>query len=174
LLLGTGFIVVILEEMVEDFLGVEFGFNGQQLGILWSAIFILSAMAAKLTPKLRKVLNSNLLTILIGLLISVSLLISPVLGMVLGGFILAFRSSLMAIFENLVSITINFNTKSEYRTTTLSTFNMIKNLPYVLTAYFIGRISDTISAKNTAVLLGISLFVLITSFGVLRNKKVRQ
>ena len=80
----------------------------------------------------------------------------------------------MAIFENLVSITINFNTKSEYRTTTLSTFNMIKNLPYVLTAYFIGRISDTISAKNTAVLLGISLFVLITSFGVLRNKKVRQ
>ena len=91
--------------------------------------------------------------------------------MIAGGLILAFRSSLMAIFESLVSIVVNNNTESKYRATTLSTFNMIKNTPYVLTAYFIGRISDTISAKNTAVLLGITLFILLVGFGAFRNEK---
>jgi predicted MFS family arabinose efflux permease len=81
--------------------------------------------------------------------------------LIVGGISLAFRASFEGIFNNLTSIIINNNTESRYRATTISTFNMIKNVPYVLTAYFVGSISDHFSAKNTALYLGIILAIIL-------------
>ena len=69
LLLSIGFFVVISSEMIDSFLGFEFGFNEVQLGILWSVIFVISALASQLTPILRKILKGNWPVIAIGILI---------------------------------------------------------------------------------------------------------
>lgn len=143
--------------MVDSFLSFEFGFNDKQMGILWSAIFIISAFASQLTSHIKKLFGSNKSIIIVGLLIAVTFIISPYIGLIVGGLSLILRSSLLGIFGNLSSIQINNNTDFEYRATTLSTFNMIKNIPYVLTAYFIGGISDFISAKTVSLYLGIIL-----------------
>jgi len=58
-------------------------------------------------------------------------------------------------------VLINKNTKSKYRATTISTFNMIKNIPYLLFAYLIGSLSGTISARYTALVLGLLLLFLL-------------
>jgi len=160
-LLSIGFFVVIASEMLDSFLGFEFGFNEIELGILWSVIFVISALASQLTPWLRKIFKENGSIIFTGVGMAITLLISPILGLVLGGISLALRSSLQGIFGNLASITINQNTESRFRATTLSTFNMIKNIPYVLSAYFIGSISDKLSAKTTAMYLGALLLAFI-------------
>ena len=161
LLLSIGFFVVISSEMIDSFLGFEFGFNEVQLGILWSVIFVISALASQLTPILRKILKGNRPIIGIGILMAITFIISPIAGLVIGGISLALRSSLQGIFGNLASITINNKTESKYRATTLSTFNMIKNVPYILTAYFIGSLSDRLSAKTIALYLGIALIIFI-------------
>lgn len=171
LFLSIGFFVVIASEMLDSFLGFEFGFNAEQLGILWSAIFLISAGASQLTPFIRKILKGNLPIILTGIAIVITFIVSPLLGLILGGISLAIRSSLEAIFGNLASITINQNTESRYRATTISTFNMIKNVPYILCAFFVGSISDKISAKTTAMYLGILLLVFICFQLILSRRK---
>lgn len=161
LLLSVGFFVVIANEMHDYFLGAEFGFSEVQLGILWGVIYIISAAATQATPYLRKMFKDNLSIIFTGVVIAITFIISPFLGLVLGGISLAIRASLEGVFGNLASIYINQNTESKYRATTLSTFNMIKNIPYVLSAYYIGAISDHLSAKTTAMYMGIILLLFI-------------
>ena len=97
LLLSIGFFVVISSEMIDSFLGFEFGFNEVQLGILWSVIFVISALASQLTPILRKILKGNRPIIGIGILMAITFIISPIAGLVIGGISLALRSSLQGI-----------------------------------------------------------------------------
>jgi len=174
LLLSIGFIVVIASEMLDSFLGFEFGFSAEQLGILWSVIFIISALASQLTPFINRLFKGNLSILFVGVLMVVTFFFSPWIGLVFGGLSLVFRSSLEAIFDNLASITVNQNTESKYRATTISTFNMIKNIPYVLSAYFIGSLSDKISAKTTAMYLGILLLGFILAQSIFSRKTLKD
>lgn len=161
LMLSIGFVVVISSEMVDSFVSFEFGFTDKQMGVLWSVIFILSAFASQLTPKIKKYFGLNKSLFIVGIFMAVTFIISPFIGLIIGGISLILRSSLQGIFGNLSSVVINNNTESKYRATTISTFNMIKNVPYVLTAYFIGGISDLLSAKIVSMCLGIVLVVLV-------------
>ena len=174
LLLSVGFFVIISAEMVDGFLGFEFGFNEIQMGILWSVIYVICAIASQLTPFIRKTFKGNRSIIVVGLLMAVTFIVSPFIGLIVGGLTLALRSSLHSIFGNLYSIAINNNTESKYRATTLSTFNMMKNTPYVLTAYFIGSLSDKLSAKTIALYLGIALiiFILVQTIPFKRNSSI--
>lgn len=158
LLLSIGVIGVIVDEMLYSFLGVEFGLKAESIGIVWAIIFLISAAAVQATPFIRKFLGNKKAVIITGGVIALTLIASPILGFTLGVVSILVSSTFLAILANLTSIVINKNTESKFRATTLSTFNMFKNIPYVLCAYFIGSLSDTISAKNTAFVLGFILF----------------
>ncbi|OGK11577.1 hypothetical protein A2954_01825 [Candidatus Roizmanbacteria bacterium RIFCSPLOWO2_01_FULL_37_12] len=171
LLLLIGALVVIADEMLNSFLGVEFGFSVKLAGIFWSVIYIISSLSSQLTPRILKYFAETKSIILIGFLIGITFMVSPFIGLLMGGISLLFRSSLQAIFFNLASIVINKNTESNYRATTLSTFSMLKNIPYVCLAFFVGFMADKYTAKNVAFWLGIILFMLIAS-QFFRKKKV--
>lgn len=171
ILLSIGFITVISSEMVDSFVSFEFGFTDKQMGVLWSVIFIVSAFASQTTSYFKKVFGVKKLIIFVGLLMALTLVVSPFIGLVIGGLSLILRSSLQSMFGNLSSIEINNSTDSEYRATTLSTFNMIKNIPYVLSAYFIGGISDFISAKTVSMYLGAALIIFI-GLSLFRRKRI--
>jgi MFS family permease len=162
-LVGIGSIVVITSEMVNSFLGVELKLNAYQLGMLWSIIFLVSAGASQATPFLHRKFGGDRAVTLIGIVIGLTLAISPMAGMITGAVLLIVRSACEGIFGNLVSISINNATESKYRATTISTFNMIKNLPYVVLACGIGAVADKISATKLAVILGAALMVIILS-----------
>jgi hypothetical protein len=66
---------------------------------------------------------------------------------------------------------INKQTESKYRATTISTFNMLKNLPYVLTAAFIGRLMDIISARHFAFYFGLALLAVLLLQKLTLDKK---
>ncbi|MBP9759181.1 MFS transporter [Candidatus Dojkabacteria bacterium] len=174
LMLSIGFVVVISSEMVDGFLSFEFGFTDKQMGVLWSVIFILSAIASQLTPAINKLFGLKKSLFLVGFVMAITFIISPYIGLILGGLSLIMRSSLQGIFGNLSSVVINNNTESKFRATTISTFNMIKNIPYLLMAYFIGSVSDIISAKNVSMYLGLSLIflLLISLFRSKRNATI--
>jgi hypothetical protein len=169
-LLDFGFIAVIYSEMVDIFLRFEFGYSDKQMGILWSVIFIFSAFASQFTSYIKKTFGINKSIVIVGIATALTYLVSPYAGLILGGLTLILRSSFQGVFGNLTSIEINNSTDSKYRSTTLSTFNMIKNMPYVLTAYFIGGISDTISAKTVSFYLGLALIFLLGISFVRRNR----
>lgn len=170
LLLSIGFFIVISDEMLNGLLGFEFGFNEKQLGLLTAGLLFLSALASQLTPVIKRSLGNNNSLLAIALILMVSLFVSPFAGFVLGGTALLVRYSLQAIFGNISSIIVNEHTDSRYRATTLSTFNMAKNLPYVISAYLIGSLSDIYRAKNIAAVLGLLLFLLLIAQFNLKKK----
>lgn len=172
ILLSIGFVTVISSEMVDSFLSFEFGFNAKQMGVLWSLVFIISALVAQLTSSINNKFGLYKSVLLIGFAISVTFIVSPYLGLILGGVSLLLRSSLQSIFSNLTSISINQTVESKNRATTISTFNVIKNIPYVLSAFFIGTISDLLSAKIISVYLGLFLFIML-GFGYFKKKSFR-
>ena len=161
MLLSIGFFVVIVDEMLNSFLGFEFGFGAKQLGMLTAVIYLISAAATQLTPWIRHKFGDNYSNFVVGGLIAISLIISPIIGIIVGGITLAFRSSLQAIFGSMASVTINNNSESKYRATTISTFNMIKNIPYALSAFFLGSLADQISARWLAAGLGAALLIML-------------
>jgi len=169
-MLSIGFVIVISSEMVDSFLSFEFGFTDKQMGVLWSVIFIVSAFASQLTPAINKLLGLKKSLLVVGVVMAVTFIVSPYIGLILGGASLILRSSLQGIFGNLSSVIVNNNTESKYRATTISTFNMLKNIPYLLMAYFIGSVSDLISAKNVSMYLGIALVILL-AIRVFRSKR---
>lgn len=173
LLLSIGIVVVIADEMLNSFLGIEFGFKEQSIGIFWAILYFISALASQTIPKFRKIWGEKRAIIFVGGLIAISLLVSPVLGLISGGLILLLRSSLQSIYTGLASVEINNNTQSQYRATTLSTFNMLQNIPYVLCAYAVGSLTDQYSAKNSAFVLGVLLLVVL-SLQILHTYKLKQ
>jgi len=142
---------------MEAFLLVEFGFKPQGLGIIYSIIFILSAFSVQLTPWFKQKFGLRSGLVILGLVLATSLMVSPVVGLTLGGLTVLLRYNVAPIFNNLASIMINQRTESKYRATTISTFNMIKNLPYVLSAVFIGQLMDIMSARIFALYFGLAL-----------------
>ena len=172
ILLSIGFVTVISSEMVDSFLSFEFGFNDKQMGILWAVIFIISAIAAQTTSFFNKKLGLHKSILVTGLLMAITFIVSPYLGLILGGMSLILRSSLQSIFGNLASVSINDSTESRFRATTISTFNMIKNIPYVLTAFLIGSVSDLFSAKVISLYLGVFLLIMLGA-GYFKQKSLR-
>ena len=170
-LLGIGAIIVVMDEMLNDFLSVEFGYNAAELGLLWAGIALISAFISRWLSH-SKYYKASIGTIyFIGLTLALSLILSPVAGMIIGGLLLLVRFTLQTIFENQASELINHHSESAYRATTLSTFNLIRSLPYVFTAYFLGSMADTYSAIILAFSLGIFLFMYLGITAVLRKRK---
>ena len=162
LLLSIGFIVIIVDQMLNIILGVEYGMKEQYIGIIWAIVYLVSALALQIIPTISKKINENIALIIIGILIAFTLIISPILGLFIGTLSIIFRSSFQSIYFSLASIAINKNTESKYRATTLSTFNMINNIPYVCTAFFVGSLADKYSAKNISQYLGIILIIFLS------------
>ena len=171
LLVGVGAISVICLEMLNDFLGVEFGFKPAQLAIVWSILYVLCALISQTTGYLRKYISYEKMGILLGILIGITLIVSPIGGIILGGLSLAFRAFFQTAYLNVSSVLINEHIDSKYRTTTLSSFNLLKNIPYVLTAYFLGAFADKFTASWLACILGVALLLFIVPQAFLYAKR---
>ena len=138
-----------------------FGFNSKQLGIFIAVVSLIAAGISQLAPKIIKRFKNLDGAILFGLLIGLTYLISPWAGIVVGGISLLLRVAFQTVFNNLSLVTINNFTESKDRSTTISSFNMLKSIPYVLTAYFLGFLMDAITARNFAFVLGTLMIILI-------------
>lgn len=161
LFLSIAFFSVICYEILNDVLAVEFGFKPEQLGIFLGVLSLIAATASQFTVKLEKYLNSNILFIILGTFIAITLIFSPYLGLILGGISLILRVIFQVLFRNLTSVVINRNTSSKFRATTLSTFSFLRNMPYIIIAYYVGYLMDFFSGKVFALFMGILLLIVL-------------
>jgi uncharacterized membrane protein len=80
--------------------------------------------------------------------------------------------SFNTINQIITSKLINDQTPSENRATTLSTFNMLLSLPYILMATWIGFLADKYTVQGVVFWLGIVMFAgLVISVGNLWLKR---
>lgn len=172
LLVGTGIFLVIASQVLNDVLGVEFGFQPQQFGIISASMYLIASAATQLVPILRKKLSSVSIVLITALGIAGTFIVSPFLGFMTGAFILGLRWCLQYMYDSTASIIVNTNAVSKYRATTISTLNMLKNLPYALAAYSLGSVMEHASARMFAYYLGIAMLgVIAVAYTFLQSNK---
>lgn len=177
LLIIPGSIMVATENVINDATAVEYGFSSTQLGILATCLYLFGAYVSSRTDFILKRYARNTLYIMMAGLYIVSLLATPYLTLYAGALLLIFRLGIQTLYGNLTSVVVNENTESRYRATTLSTYNLIHNIPYVLSATGIGLLMNAFTARTFSFYLGIGVAIavaLLLSAGLrFHHSKVR-
>jgi MFS family permease len=150
----------IFIEILDPSLALNFGYSEVALGFLYAIIPLVSAAGAHFYPRLKIIMGTNQILFLIIVSFFMTILISPILGIIGFTSFLLYRNIFYPVIDIISSETINSSVDSKYRATTLSTFTMLKKLPYVLVAFFIGSFMDQYTAKNVSIVV-VLIFLLI-------------
>lgn len=159
--LTMGVFFTINMEILDDTLAIEYGYSGRSIGILYAALSIVGAVLSLMYARMVKKVSPVGLLIIIAVLYFITLLLSPLAGLVLGTAMLFVRLPLDSIYRNAVSDVVNKAVESRDRATTISTFSMLQNVPYLFTSIFIGVWMAEIGAKNFAFWYGLVMAILI-------------
>lgn len=164
LFLLPGAFMIATENVINDATAIELGFNSAQLGIFVTTLYLLGVLVSEKTEWIVGKLNSKHLYILMLTIYLTTLLVIPKANLVVGALLLLVRYGASTIFNNYESIRINAVIESKYRATTLSTFNLFKNIPYVFAATGIGVLMNIYTAKIFSLYFGV---VLIVGLGII-------
>jgi MFS family permease len=168
-----GWFIAIDEQALWDILAVSYGFTSTNLGMFYAVNYIVTGFVIFNITKFKFGLSDRWFFPLFGFLIGVSLLISPYLtGLVIPAANLIFRSSLIILIVTRILADINVITPSKNRTTVLSLYTMLKNLPYALFAFQIGRVTDQLGAQHVGNFLGIVASIGVVLLGLMTMKNV--
>ena len=171
LLLSVSIFLVIIWEMLNDVLAASSGLTSEQLGIFFTAVYLISAFASYFFGKYSQKFQNLTIFLIVALLVAATLAISPLLGLTGIAAMVALRSFTFPLFNITTSTILNQYTESRYRATTLSTFTMIQNLPYVLSAFFIGGLIDILSVKIFSFWIGV-VMILVVGFQLVKFTKL--
>lgn len=173
--LVPGAFMVASENVLNDATAVELGFDSIGLGIFTTGLYLFSVAVSEKTDWLSKKFNFKWIYLGSILIYSLTLIAIPKAAIVFGAILLLLRHGVQTFFGNYQSIRLNKVISSKYRVTTLSTFSLLRNIPYVLTATFIGALMNIYSAKLFSFYFGIifliSLLILyLFQQGLVRSK----
>lgn len=149
----------IMYEIGGDALIVELGFSPKELGFYYAILFLTSAGATQFISRLQQVFSPKNLLIVSTLIFASILIISTLINPYLAAFLLLFSAWIHYIFDNSVSTILNHRISSKDRATSISTFKMLQAAPYALTAFTIGKVMDTLTAKGFSAMIGALLAV---------------
>lgn len=163
-------VYVLSDEMLDSFLGFEFGLTSQMLGILFSIISLIGALFSYLSGRISKDKDLFWLILILTGFSTLTYLLSPIAGIILGSILLICRSAIMAVHNNYQSSLLNHHIVSKYRATTLSSFNLIKTIPYALSAPFLGIYMQQITARNFAFFMALAMITAVTIQSILKRR----
>lgn len=171
LMFSISAIVVLHEEMLSDILAYEFGFKVNELATFSAVILVIAAISSQFAPRMLKKFGETKSLLTLSLVFAATYLIAPFAGIIVGAVSILIFWIAHSIFGNIVSVGLNNRIESRYRATALSVFNMVKNLPYVFTAFVIGYLMDIYSAK---VFTGVIGLVMLFCIGLWKITQIRQ
>ncbi len=169
LLLPSVFMVAT-ENVLSDATAMELGLNSVQLGIYASVLFMVGVIFSENTERILKMVRSQQLYILLIGIYLTTLVLMPVVGLVFGIAMLFIRYAVQTVYDNYTSVSLNASIESRYRATTLSTYSLMRNIPYVIFATGIGVMMNLLTAKVFSMYFGFLLIgVLLLYSGMSRT-----
>lgn len=173
LIIAMTMVVAMNGHVLIDAQLVAQGWSETQLGIISSAMFFASAAIGQLTMFFSSKLGTWFANIFAGFSIAVTMILIPFLGIFVGTMFIMLRNGIIEIFGNSASENINKTTGSKFRATTLSTYSMLANIPYIMAAYMIGRLMDSYSVHKVTSWLGLVL-ILVISVALIVSPKISK
>lgn len=168
LLIPSAFMVAT-ENVLSDATAVELGLNSVQLGIYASVLFMVGVIFSENTERIMKLFSSKKLYLLLISLYLATLVFMPAVGLILGIALLFLRYAAQTVYDNFTSVRLNGVIESKYRATTLSTYSLIRNIPYVIFATGIGMMMNLLSAKTFSMYFGVLLTAVLLVYAGLNR-----
>ncbi len=167
-LLIPGAFMIATENVLNDATAVELGFNSVQLGIFATILYLVGVVVSEKTDRFIGKMSPIWLYGGTIAMYAATLILMPKATFVAGALLLLTRYGVQTFFGNYESVRINAVIDSRYRATTLSTFSLIRNIPYVLTATLIGVLMNTYTAKLFSMYFGLTLIITLVIFASIR------
>lgn len=161
LLLIPASFMVATENVINDATAVQLGFDSIALGIFATMMYLFGILVSEKTEWFVGKFKSIHIYGGIMILYFCSLFFMPKSSIYIGALLLLMRYGVQTLFGNYESIKLNQFIESRYRATTLSTFSLIKNIPYVLGATGIGFLISTHTATKFSFYYGIIFIMAI-------------
>jgi len=146
------------------------GWDPALLGFWTAIIFFTSAGISLLTPHIARKWGSLGAVFLSALGIAVTMILIPWMGMLPATLLLVLRNGTLEIFGNNASAIIHAQTESKYRATTISTYSLLSQIPYVLLIVPLGSLMDLWSVHTTVLCFGVLLVGFVGIGLVIRNR----
>lgn len=161
-------------ELLDDMAVVAYGYNAAQIGVLYSVLMFLTVPFGFLYHWAQQRFSKvALLFAGIGVLV-LNYLFSPVIGVYAWTALFLIRVVYSPIMEAAITHLINTHTDSKVRATTISTYELVRKIPYLLLAGMIGGWVDLWGVKwvafGFAALLGLLTLPQLVHFGVRRER----
>ncbi|GAB4026242.1 MAG: MFS transporter [Candidatus Microgenomates bacterium] len=156
LLIPSAFMVAT-ENVLSDATAVELGLNSVQLGIYASVLFMVGVVFSENTERIMKLFRSKILYLALTAIYLLTLMLMPAAGLIVGISLLFIRYAVQTVYDNFTSVRLNSVIESRYRATTLSTYSLIRNIPYVTFATGIGMMMNLLTAKTFSLYFGVLL-----------------
>jgi hypothetical protein len=164
LFLIPGAFMLATENLINDATAIELGFNSVELGIFATGLYLFGVLVSEKSEWIMNKLSSKWLYAVLLIAYVSTLIIMPTVGLVLGGVLLFVRYGAATVFGNYESTRINAVIDSKYRATALSTFSLLRNIPYVFGATAIGLLMNLYTVRTFSLYFGI---LVVLSVGIL-------
>jgi MFS family permease len=170
-------VLLILWEGANGMYMTSLGFSEVTLGIFSAALALIGAVISYKYSLFEGFMQKKYGVTLLLVLYATSLLLSPVVGAFMGAAMLSFRAALSPLLDTKIRVEVNEHIESKYRATTLSTFSMVTQLPYLFLIYGVGVLSDSLPVSYVLAGLGgllVFLVVMSVGYGVKRNRNIEK
>lgn len=159
-LLAIGILLTADSSGFWDIQAVQYGLGGRELGILYTGVYATMAIVSLAYTKIAKRMSLGGFLFQTSLGFGISTLLSALVGGFFGSILLVVRSLFSILYDMRLSVFFNSHIPSRVRATTLSVISLIRGTPYILFAYTLGSMVDTVGAPPIALGLG-SMMVLV-------------
>lgn len=163
---------VVAYEIVDDLAVIDFGYVSTSIGILYAIAVFLTIPGSLMYEKVSKKIPPIVLVYIGILFLGTHYLITPWIGIVVWTGVFLARVFFAPFQTNAMSEILNKHTPSRIRATTLSTYSMLKTIPFVILSSYIGFEADRIGIRNfAAIFFGLMLVVTIPQIVLLYKSR---
>lgn len=170
-LLLIGIFLTLDYSGIWDIQAVEFQFSSQSLGILLTVTYLAAAFVSWYASKMSHRLIGFEKIVGFAFLWGVLWFVSGFAAGIIGGVLLVFRAMVSVVADIQSSVVWNKMIPSNVRATTLSVITMIRSIPYILVASYIGVIIDTVGIQSLIRTLSLGIIGITFVTGIVLIKK---
>ncbi|MFA6602209.1 MAG: MFS transporter [Candidatus Shapirobacteria bacterium] len=161
LTLLMGSFSVVVYEILDDVAVVDWGYSATSISILYTTVILLSIPSSFLYERVAKVIKPPMIVVGAILILVINYIFSPLINVYVWSFIFLLRVIYSPLKTAAVTDIINTNVASNIRATTLSTYELLIRIPFVMFGVYIGTSLKDMGVKNFSVLFSGSLLMLL-------------
>ena len=174
LLLTFGIFHVATYEIIDDITVIDYGYTAKAIGVLYAAAVVIAIPSSLLYERISRKVEPVKIFYLGIIVLGLHYIFTPWIGVTMWTFLFLMRVLYSPLRNNALSEILNSSTDSRIRATTLSTYSMMRTIPFVLLAGYIGTVSERIGIRNfDALFFGLMLVLTIPQIILLTKNKFK-